>query len=590
MIQRKYSALEKRALNQVCNGAGRYGFVPPFLALTPSGEPDLYLNTMIGLAVRWFNLEKLTAFFRSYEGSLRYEELDVIVWLGLENCLYAKELPFRPVLKALRRKHAEEFIKRYSDLSRQESMALSMRVHEQREYRWNKVLGRRLPLLGSSARQLAENLELHADLDTENAIAVLRRILETYFHLRSSSVRSAGGFTVSRRIGALLQKIMYRETKHTDSLMLRFGTAEQKKTAPVRLLSRGQLALERSEADDAYVRACFGRQIFSPREMDILNAQLCVGAHEYCRLYLAGIDAGDKAAAASLKGRDRKEVMELQKDIAAQADRSRKYFERNAMQISSGVRSLTAALDTVLSTYREPLPERSARGRLESARSYRIPLFRDKMVFTHPGDEAEHRIHIDLLLDASASRMNYQEMIASQTYVIARSLENLHVPVRVMAFRSLRGYTVLQQLKSYADKSLDGLFHYYAAGWNRDSLALSVMNRLIHENTPEFQSFEHVLFILTDASPDDSVHMPPAEGSLFGRAYHGADAVKDTAEMVRIMRQNGVHTVAVYLGSTAHADNVRYIYGNEFVSVRNIETLASRVGSLLQMTLTELKR
>lgn len=590
MIQRQYSALERRALNQVCNGAGRYDFAPPFLALKPSGEPDLYMNTVIGLAVRWFDLEKLTDFFRSYEGSLRHEELDVIVWLGLENCLYAKEQPYRPVLEALRKDHAAEFVKKYSDLSRQESMALSMRVHEQREYRWSKVLGRRLPLLGRSARQLAESLELSPELDIDGVITALRRVLETYFHVRCGVNRPDGGFAVSRRIGALLQKIMYHETKQTDSLMLRFGAIEQKESIPGRSLSRGHLILERSEADEMYVRACFGRQIFSPPEMNILNAQLCVGAHENCRLYLAGTGAGDGSAVESLKGRERSEVLELQKDIEAQAVRSKKFFEKNAMQISSSVRSLTAALDTVLSTYREPLPERAARGKLNSARSYRIPLFQDRMVFTRPGDEAEHRIHIDILLDASASRMNYQEIIASQTYVIARSLENLQVPVRVMAFRSLRGYTVLQQLKSYADKNLEGLFHYYAAGWNRDSLALSVMNRLIHENAPEFHSFEHVLFILTDANPDDSVHMPPAGGSMFDRAYQGEDAVRDTAETVRAMRQGGIHTVAVYLGSTAYVDNVRYIYGTEYVSVRNIETLASRVGSLLQMTLTELKR
>ena len=56
-----------------------------------------------------------------------------------------------------------------------------------------------------------------------------------------------------------------------------------------------------------------------------------------------------------------------------------------------------------------------------------------------------------------------------------------------------------------------------------------------------------------------------------------------------MLRASGIHTVAVYLGSTLHVDNVRYIYGTEYVTVRNIETLAARIGELLMRTLTELK-
>lgn len=211
------------------------------------------------------------------------------------------------------------------------------------------------------------------------------------------------------------------------------------------------------------------------------------------------------------------------------------------------------------------------------------------MVFTRPGDESEHRIKIDILLDASASRLNVQEMISAQTYVLVKSLEKCHVPVRVMTFRSLKGYTVLQVLKSYSDKSADGLLSYYAAGWNRDGLALSTAGRLIRESDKEDDGCEHVLFILTDANPDDSTHIPASGGMGLDREYEGTDAVIDTAETVKNLRQQGIHTAAVFLGSTAYADNVNLIYGTQYVTVKNIEILASRIASLFQMTLTEMK-
>lgn len=113
----------------------------------------------------------------------------------------------------------------------------------------------------------------------------------------------------------------------------------------------------------------------------------------------------------------------------------------------------------------------------------------DPYVFERPGDEVEHDLSVDILLDASASRLNSQEEIASQAYVIAKSLEKCHVPVQVSAFRSLRGYTVLQLLKQYKDARCEGIFGYYAAGWNRDGLALKTASlrrctRTVLSHTP----------------------------------------------------------------------------------------------------------
>ena len=86
---------------------------------------------------------------------------------------------------------------------------------------------------------------------------------------------------------------------------------------------------------------------------------------------------------------------------------------------------------------------------------------------------------MDLLLDASASRLHCQEVIAAQGVILAESLANCGIPVRVSAFSSLRGYTVLRVLKSFADKNRQNIFRYFASGWNRDGLALRAAGDLI---------------------------------------------------------------------------------------------------------------
>ena len=112
---------------------------------------------------------------------------------------------------------------------------------------------------------------------------------------------------------------------------------------------------------------------------------------------------------------------------------------------------------------------------------------------------------MDLLLDGSASRLHCQETIAAQGYILARSLATCGIPVRVSSFCSLRGYTVVRILKDSARKRRKEIFNYFAAGWNRDGLALRMAAELLNTAPAD----KHLLILLTDASPDDSHKILP---------------------------------------------------------------------------------
>jgi len=85
MIKKHYSGSARRARNILWNAAGRYDFDPPFLAFFPNGAPDNYFNMVIGLAEKWFGLDRLYRFFEQYEDIRRRGEFDAYLWLGLEN-------------------------------------------------------------------------------------------------------------------------------------------------------------------------------------------------------------------------------------------------------------------------------------------------------------------------------------------------------------------------------------------------------------------------------------------------------------------------------------------------------------------------
>lgn len=101
----------RRAENIIWNSAGDYGFRPDFKAFDKDGRAELYWNCIIGAARRHYDYPKLAELFKALD---QYEESDTyegLLWLGLENALYFKELPERPVLKELRREYARSVIK-----------------------------------------------------------------------------------------------------------------------------------------------------------------------------------------------------------------------------------------------------------------------------------------------------------------------------------------------------------------------------------------------------------------------------------------------------------------------------------------------
>ena len=104
----------------------------------------------------------------------------------------------------------------------------------------------------------------------------------------------------------------------------------------------------------------------------------------------------------------------------------------------------------------------------------------DDKVFLRSDEESTPGFTVDLLLDGSASRLHCQETIAAQGYILAKSLADCGIPVRVSSFCSLRGYTVLRVLKDFGEKNGERkIFDYFAAGWNRDGLALRMAGKLL---------------------------------------------------------------------------------------------------------------
>ena len=235
MIKQHYEQASRRALNIIWNAAGRYDFTPCFTAFHPNGQPDDYFNIIIGLTEKWLGLSGVTAFFSLFEGHARAEEFDEILWLGLENYVFERELPDRPVLKELRKKRGEEFFLVQQTLSEQQMALQSMPVYRQQQARWAFVTGRSLPILSSKASKMMEALRFPGTLDPDEVIFCMRRILKDFFHYDPvSDPKEKRGLTGFR---AWYRRFASRRQPGADVLLIRTGSGQG--TLPMQPLFAG---------------------------------------------------------------------------------------------------------------------------------------------------------------------------------------------------------------------------------------------------------------------------------------------------------------------------------------------------------------
>lgn len=569
-----YTAGQRRALNQIWNGAGIYGFDPLFLSLNGDGTPNLYLNTIVGCVRRWYGEEGPARLFAAWAGDRRQALLDDLAWLALESAASQRELPHRPILAQLRREHAAGFFDREHTLSRQEWMAKNQLSYTMQSARWKAVLGSRPPVMTPYEKGLSAALALGPLEEKE----IFSSILDIFARFRLFDGRSRPPpllrFHLTGRWAGVMTRLMPTEIVHTDTASL--GHSSGGGDGPRPDTRRARLRLKEDAASDRqYIESCFGSSLLPPRELAQAEQKLCTGVHLGCHLWhTAGIPAPEQAPDG--------EARRLAEQAQLQYERNRAAFGADSALYQNAVRRLTEQIQNCFQVCGQTEEEFVRYGRLDSPRVWRAAVLSDRRVFVREADASRPGFAVDLLLDASASRMHCQETIAAQGYILAESLARCGVPVRVSGFCSLRGYTVLRILKNFGENSRN-VFRYFAAGWNRDGLALRAAGELLEVRQ------RRLLLLLTDASPNDSRRIPPDEKYPFGHDYADSPAVEDAAREVRALRRKGIRVGAVFMGPGFNVPAAETVYGASLARIRSMDQLASAAGRLIQAVIQELE-
>lgn len=554
----------RRAENIIWNAARSHDFTPDFKAYDADARADLYWNTIIGAVRRHYDYPKIEELFRGFQAEEDSDVYEGLLWLGLENAVFEKEREERPVLESLRRDYAEHYLAQLfttHDLPFYDTMALA---------HYRRALGLENKL-DPYTENLLDELEFSRDMSTEEIVERARDLFERWFQIRLKEKeaerkkrRIPFGLRKGKTVKGRYRKFGLGFADHPSNIyggqrVGPQGNEEQRLTS----MSAQELR--------AFMEAKYGKSAFNSRETAELERSVCTGNHAACHVL---ITRGEKGSAKIQNGF---EALKRERE-AKQIEANRLFYTKHLAQRRTSIERLSGKIQNSVLLHLQPSPVRANSGALEGGRAWRALHLNDERVFIREEQNDVGDLSVDILLDASTSQKNRQEIVSNQGFVIAESLDRCNIPCRVMSFCSMTGYTILRIFRDYRERGAnDRIFEYVSNGCNRDGLGIRMAHHLMLK-----QSCDHkILIVLSDAKPNDVVRMRPKESDEFVN-YEMQQGIRDTAFEVRSARADGIAVICVFTGDDEDVPSAKLIYGRDFARIQSLDKLADTVGMLLQ--------
>ena len=554
----------RRAENIIWNAARSHDFTPDFKAYDADARADLYWNTIIGAVRRHYDYPKIEELFRGFQTEEDSDVYEGLLWLGLENAAFEKEREERPVLESLRRDYAEHYLAQLfttHDLPFYDTMALA---------HYRRALGLENKL-DPYTENLLDELEFSRDMSTEEIVERARDLFERWFQIRLKEKeaerkkrRIPFGLRKGKTVKGRYRKFGLGFADHPSNIyggqrVGPQGNEEQRLTS----MSAQELR--------AFMEAKYGKSAFNSRETAELERSVCTGNHAACHVL---ITRGEKGSAKIQNGF---EALKRERE-AKQIEVNRLFYTKHLAERRTSIERLSGKIQNSVLLHLQPSPVRANSGALEGGRAWRALHLNDERVFIREEQNDVGDLSVDILLDASTSQKNRQEIVSNQGFVIAESLDRCNIPCRVMSFCSMTGYTILRIFRDYRERGAnDRIFEYVSNGCNRDGLGIRMAHHLMQK-----QSCDHkILIVLSDAKPNDVVRMRPKESDEFVN-YEMQQGIRDTAFEVRSARADGIAVICVFTGDDEDVPSAKLIYGRDFARIQSLDKLADTVGMLLQ--------
>lgn len=526
----------------IWSAAGDYSFAPDFRAFDRLGQADVYWNFILGAAHRYFDMTAIRHFLELCQNQFEAELFVNLTWIALEHSIYEKARDSWVNLEAMRMEYAEHYIR---DLD----ITQLVEYFDMVKLAYFKEILEGVPKAAGTQQKLLEELKIPGTADTEEVILRLKQLFKTYFY-REIKEGTGAKLNLSLRLhlpggkpGMALRLLMRRAGLLRAEVVTGIvpEAVLQEKTA-----SRFHFAAGRTLRED--IEEHYGTSLLTGPQTQHLEEEECQGTHEGLHIHLAGSDLRDEGG-----------------ETARQTRNNLEYYRSHLLRNRNIVARLTQNIAEVLA--RETTVETAAasQGSLVGRKCYRALYLGDHKIFEKRIWHESFDLSFDILVDASASQLKRQEEIAQAAYIMASAFTANHIPVRVMTYKSIREYLVLNVLKDYQDRSGEGIFSYFASGFNRDGLAVRTALKLM-ENTGSRQKY---LIVISDGNPSDITGIRSSR--FLGRAadYGGRAAVEDLAREVTKGKSQGIRIVGLLIGREENLAAQEMIFGQNLLHLKD---------------------
>lgn len=553
---------ENRIKNIIWDGSMDYDNEPFITGEDISGNPDFYLNLIIGISAKYFGSENLEKLFEIWEYNLNRDKFDLFAIFLLEDFVYEKEVKSREVLTSLRKIYAKKFLEDKYDLQRKNLALKENLFFEMQLKKVHDILG--MPYKLSDKREkIFESLKLKSDTDEKN---LEERILKIFRESLNYRENEALKFSPLKNF-TLFDSMSFVKLERSNNPTL-FGDFQGKKSSGITGFFYS-LALKRRREKEKYIEDTFGKSIYSEDEMKLIEEKYLYGAHKKSKLHFT-------------RGQSHKNLNEENFDDEA-VNRHLLKFKENRNFYNNEIKSLSKKIRLALSSHYGMEEVVTNSGKLISRLAYKSMISDKVNIFSKKILNLHSYLKVDLILDASASLMDLESDIAIEAYIVSKSLENNEILNRVISYETVGDYTVITILKDYEEKSdIEKIFRYRTSGWNRDGLFYRA-----YENLIDSKNENHLLIALTDAHPRDI--RPLASKNFFGsKSYCEEASLDDTKKELNKLKKLGLHISAIL--NSDKVDNAKFLFGRNYIRINNVNEIANVAGRFIQREIANIEK
>ena len=554
---------ENRIFNLQWAGASDYDFENFIIGENIDGNPDFYLNLIIGLAVKYLGDEPIRNLFDSWAYNIKRDKYDLAFLYILEEFAYKKEVKNRPVLKSLRKAYVDKFLDDKYDLQRRNLALRQNQIYRLELIRMREILGQNQGKLSSTDINLYNKLWLADDTNQSNLEERVIKLFKTHLSYKENNFLNkipSLNFSIFESAGVI--------SLERSNMPANFAGKSQKAYGLTAYIL--DFKTKKRRESFSYIEKTFGKSLFDEKIRLGIERDLCTGGHKKSKLFFTkGISENDKNLDQDLNNKTiERHLIKFKANKAAYTQAISVLSKEIKLKLN-----LTSSLDYDVARRGKLIPRLAYKAEI----SNRARIFKKKSLVTYPS------MKVDLLVDASASLLDKESEVAIEAYILAKSLENNNILNRIISFQTVGDFTILTILKDYDENTdMKKIFRFKSMGWNRDGLTFRAYRAIL-----DYDIKNTLSIVITDANPQDLKPLT-TEGLRLNKPYQDEIGLKDASENINILRKKGLKIAAIINGN--HIENSKTLYRNNFIKINSPTGIASAAGKFIKKQISTLDK